>query len=33
MSNIMIIIPISMAVDDQVSSECEHFSHVRASTQ
>ena len=33
MSNIMIIIPISLAVDDQVLNKCESFSHVLAFTQ
>jgi hypothetical protein len=33
MSNIMIIIPISVAVDDQVFNKCKSFSHILASPQ
>ena len=33
MSNIMIIIPISLAVDDQVLNKCESFSHILVFTQ
>ena len=33
MSSIMIIIPISVAVADQVLNKCESFSHVLASKQ
>jgi hypothetical protein len=33
MSNIMIIIPISLAVDDKILNECESFSHILAFTQ
>jgi hypothetical protein len=33
MSNIMIIVPISVAVDDQVLNKCDSFSHILAFIQ